>query len=146
MREMSSEKQGYLSAALRHCRDAEVLLTTSPDQSWHLAGFGPECMRKACLEGNLFDKAIGHGWDERTEGLLDFAVSVSPQAWRYRLEGWGSRGRLQEWNPQHRYDKTGTHSADADALVTECADLVDRVHQELWMDGAIRRADGGAGR
>lgn len=36
-----------ISAALRHVRDAEQLLTSSPDQAWHLADFGPECIRKS---------------------------------------------------------------------------------------------------
>ena len=54
-----------LSAALRHVRDAEHLATPnhsghSPDQAYHLAGFGPECARKATLYHRLFDKPLGH--------------------------------------------------------------------------------------
>ena len=38
-----------VSAALRHARDAEWLAHRSPDQAYHLAGYAPECARKATV-------------------------------------------------------------------------------------------------
>ncbi len=47
---MSSD---FVSAALRHTRDAEHLVAhgehASRDQAWHLAGFAHECARKSLI-------------------------------------------------------------------------------------------------
>jgi hypothetical protein len=136
---MSPQQMAALSAALRHTRDARALLASSPDQAWHLAGFGPECIRKACLQDRMFDKVIGHDWTCDTEEMLDAAVSLDARAWRYRLHGWAAlEPHLGDWRPPHCYDKTGSHAADAQALVEAAERLVARVHAELWMDGELK--------
>jgi len=66
---LSPKRTALVSAALRHVDDAQALLAVSPVQAFHLAGFGPECARKAALtvpgasQGTM-DKAIGHGFHD----------------------------------------------------------------------------------
>lgn len=139
---MSPTQLASVSAALRHVRDAEALVVASPDQAWHLAGFGPECIRKACLRDRMFDKVLGHDWTPASEAMLDVAVNLDPQAARYRLAGWAStEPLLARWMPSHRYDRTGAHAGDAASLVLACRRLVDRVYAELWMDGTLAGAE-----
>ncbi len=60
---MTPRQLDLLSAARRHIADAEHLLAhgahRSEDQAWHLAGFGPESVRKACLEGRDARSRLG---------------------------------------------------------------------------------------
>jgi hypothetical protein len=84
-----------LSAGLRHIRDAEHLRSTevpqrSLDQAYHLAGFAPECVRKAALPSRTFDKAIGHGIGETSDFALRFALAMDPTAHRYDLLDWAT--------------------------------------------------------
>lgn len=140
---LTTEQHKLLSAASRHARDAEHLLEQgshqSQDQAWHLAGFAPECLRKACLEDRAFDHALGHDLGARGEGLLDWAIALDPRAWRYALAEWSSSAPcLLEWRPDHRYERTGTRSgAKVEELVSSARHLVDRVRADLWADGVI---------
>jgi hypothetical protein len=131
-----------LSAALRHVRDAELLLAPqnpgrSVDQAFHLAGYGPECARKATLGLRDFDKTIGHRFDERAEGVLDALVALDPWALRYGASGWGARfPALAEWKETARYHRTGTaDAARVTALVGQAREAVDGVIAALWADG-----------
>lgn len=81
----------FLSAALRHMRDAEHLLGpgehTSLDQAYHLSGFGPECARKATLSRGSLDKALGHLGEDGNDETLEIALVMDAGAARYRLRG-----------------------------------------------------------
>lgn len=135
---MTTDQLATLSAALRHVRDARALLADSPDQAWHLAGFGPECVRKACLTDRVFDRVIGHDWAAASEEMLEFAVSLDARAWRFALAGWAAGAPcLGRWKPDDRYHRTGTHAAEAAGLVEVAVRLVSRVHADLWMDGEL---------
>jgi len=139
---MTPRQLAFISAALRHVEDAEHLLTSgshrSEDQAWHLAGFGPECVRKACLEDRALDRALGHNLAADTEHLLEWGLSLDPHASRYGLVGWAGAPQLADWDPTHRYDRTGTHVGDpVAALVASARNLVHRVHADLWADGRI---------
>ncbi len=108
------EKQtALLSASLRHVRDAEHLLNpANPDQSidqaYHLAGFGPECARKAIFSIRWFDKIVGHHLTN-TEDLMEFAGAIDPLAQRYKPSDWKtSYPALTQWSESCRYEKTGT--------------------------------------
>jgi hypothetical protein len=64
-RAAQSAHLALFSAALRHLRDAEHLAdATTPhgslDQAYHLAGFAPECGRKATIAADWMNKALGH--------------------------------------------------------------------------------------
>lgn len=137
-----------LSAALRHVRDAETLLQTSefpksPDQAWHLAGFGAECLRKACLDDSLLYQALGHDLGAKTEPLVEWGISLDPHAWRYKLASWCTRlPNLAEWQPAHRYERTGTRtSAVVASFVAEITQLVDSTFADLWADGRLSESE-----
>lgn len=138
-----------VSAALRHARDAEVLATNgspgrSLDQAYHLAGFGPECARKATLALRTLDKTIGHRFDDGADDVLDLAEALDPLCHRYRPRDWTTRWpSLAGWSEQVRYDRTGTHDeAKVLRLVGEARDAVDAVVLALWADGRLPPMDG----
>lgn len=131
-----------VSAALRHVRDAENLFCESPsrsvDQAWHLAGFGPECIRKACLTEPWADMALGHALGESVEVSLDFALSLDPRAWRLGLANWRGTGLLNRWNPQDRYVATGTAvESDVSELLLLSRSKVDSVVATMWASGLL---------
>jgi hypothetical protein len=128
------------SAAMRHVRDAEDLLSSSPDQSWHLAGFGPECVRKACLEQSWLDRALGHDLAEVSDRVLEVALALDALAARYDIRHFSGRyPELRRWRVESRYEPTGTHTAAAAReLVNEAAALTYALAAELWMDGRIQ--------
>lgn len=130
-----------ISAALRHVRDAERLASpgphTSPDQAYHLAGFGPECARKATLTGRWLDQAIGHGFGDGSDRILDMAAALDPRAARYNLAGFGAAyPALSGWDVGCRYEKTGARSSgDATVVCAEARAVVDSIVVSLWVDG-----------
>jgi len=137
----------FLSAGLRHMRDAEHLEQADPsvrslDQAYHLAGFAPECLRKATLTPRIFDLAIGHGVTARSEPALEMALAIDPVAQRYDLVGWAARyPAIHQWSEGCRYDQTGTRSvADVRALLAEARELVDAISFALWADGHVPKA------
>lgn len=131
---LAEDQLNFLSAALRHIADAERLLADSPDQSWHLAGFAAECARKVCLTVEEFRFALGHQHGVEADQLLDLIVAIDAHAQRFPLHGWAPVGsKLAAWSESHRYDRRGTHAADAPALVRECAERHDAVLLLLWL-------------
>ncbi|HSN96925.1 MAG TPA: hypothetical protein VLS89_01465 [Candidatus Nanopelagicales bacterium] len=141
---LSTKAASLLSAALRHVRDAEHLLDeaagyTSPDQAYHLAGFGPECARKAALSLRWLDQALGHGVEGASGEVLDLALALDPLARRYDpLGSAASRAALAGWRVDVRYERTGTRQrADAEALCRDAREAVDAVVIALWADGRM---------
>lgn len=139
MTSLTGHQRALLSAAVRHVGDAERLLGSSPDQAWHLAGFGPECARKACLEDAILDHALGHDLGPNGEALLEWWIPLDPAAWRYRLAGWARRAPcLAEWSPNHRYESTGTRvGAPVKELTRSARRLLNGVLADLWSDGRL---------
>lgn len=138
----SARRKQLLSAALRHVRDAEHLgepaqAHTSLDQAFHLAGFGPECVRKAALAGPTFDKVIGH--DLAPEAILRTAFALDPGARRYRISGWAAKyPALSQWTPEARYEETGTRlQAMVEPLLREARAAVDAIVIALYCDGRL---------
>lgn len=138
---LTKEAAALLSAALRHVRDAEHLATAatagfSLDQARHLAGFGPECARKAILSERGFDKLIGHTFNDTA---LELALSLDPVALRYEPREWAKRyPTLARWSEQCRYDATGAAAKvepQVRALLVEARDAVDDIVLRLWADG-----------
>ena len=134
-----TKASALMSAALRHVRDAEYLLDhapqPSPDQAWHLAGFGPECARKALLHERWLDQIIGHDSEPLA---LDFALSLDARALRM-ARGWGVRWPLlADWKPVARYERTGTKDVKRARALVECArESVDLVAFELCTRGEL---------
>ncbi len=137
--ELTKEQVSLISAALRHVRDAEALAEQtdrqSLDQAYHLAGYGPECARKAILADRRFDKTIGHRFER--DDVVVWAATLEVFALRYDVEGWGVRfPALQAWREDVRYEPTGKRdAASVNALVTACREAVDAVVLNLWIDG-----------
>jgi hypothetical protein len=130
-----------VSAALRHVRDAAHLVSqgpqASPDQAYHLAGFGPECARKATFLDRWLDKALGHDFTDSGEEVLDFATALDPVALRYQPLGFKARyPALASWDPGVRYEKTGTRKAqEVTQACEEARAAVDAIVIGLWLDG-----------
>jgi hypothetical protein len=155
MKQLEKKAINLLSAALRHVRDADFLMqpdaassgaSFSSDQAMHLAGYGPECARKATIMLRWFDQALGHEMGENVEELLNFAIALDPIAQRYRILNWQHLyPTLTKWHPRCRYVKTGHYSRDSVQQVVEQAmKAVDRIVIALWADGCI--PDGCLGR
>jgi hypothetical protein len=140
---LEEKAQGLLSAALRHVRDAERLLELAPyqsiDQAYHLAGFAPECARKAAIPARTYDLAIGHGVGHASELALDYALATNVSAHRYDLKDWRTRyPQLAAWKEIVRYEATGKRQAsEVTALVKEAREIVDQMTYALWADGLI---------
>jgi hypothetical protein len=141
---LQPEAIDLVSAALRHVRDAEWLADranprASADQAWHLAGYGPECVRKATLRTRAFDKTIGHRFQSGGEDVLDVATALDPFALRYEPGGWAIRfPSLEEWRETARYERTGSVMQKRYAvaeLVDQAGRAVDAVVAALWADG-----------
>ena len=95
-------RHAMASAALRHVRDARRLTegaAPSFDQAWHLAGFGPECARKAALVDKAAHKRLGH--DLHQPELLAWALSIDTRAARSVRR----HAPTTDWQPDHRYER-----------------------------------------
>jgi hypothetical protein len=144
MLELDPRAQGFLSAAQRHLRDAEHLLRApvpdrSVDQAYYLAGYGPECVRKAAVPASTYDQAMGHGVGESSEVALAYALATNVSAHRYELTQWYQRyPALTKWNETARYRRSGTFSEDqARDLLQQASDVVDAVTYALWADDVV---------
>jgi len=141
---MTTTRASLISGALRHVRDAEHLAANgdhrSVDQAQHLAGFGPECARKACLSERWADKAIGHDFGTAGERAVAFAAAIDIGAHRFRPDDWvGRYPTLGSWRPDVRYNPTGTAVAESTArLIEQCRRAVDDVVFALWTDGELQ--------
>lgn len=138
-----SEQATLISAALRHARDAEHLAEPGPtrslDQAFHLAGFGPECVRKACLTGRWADKVLSHGMDVATELVVDWILALDAHASRYGIRDWSARyAALRVWKVESRYEATGQRTEqEVHALLAVAREAVDSTILRLWTGGAI---------
>lgn len=141
---LSEDQLNFLSAALRHARDSVYLLDVghqghSTDQAFHLAGFAPECARKALLGDRVFDKILGHSFDAGAEVVLETALALDPRARRYRARAWTTRyPALTTWSEQARYYRTGTATAAlATPVVEQAAQAVHETVAALFADGRL---------
>lgn len=145
--QLSPEATVLVSAALRHARDADHLASQgehiSPDQAYHLAGFGPECARKATLLTRWLDQAVGHDFGGLGEAVLDLATALDPVALRYQPLSFEVRyPDLAAWDVGCRYERTGTRSmAEARRICQQARDAVDSIVLGLWLDGRWPEGD-----
>jgi hypothetical protein len=137
-------RANLVSAALRHVRDAEHLLEQGPhrslEQVLHLVGFGPECVRKACIDEELADKALGHEIRGASDPIVDVLVAIDPSASRYRIDDQESELplRMAHWTMNARYMMSGQGAeATAESLTKEARRFVDRCVEILWSDGVL---------
>jgi hypothetical protein len=144
-------RAALISAALRHVRDAEHLLTSrehrSIEQALHLAGFGPECARKACVDEDITDKALGHDIKAADDSVVDLLLALDPWASRYGLDAHKLKEREKHWSIDCRYMQTGEldvktgtpklSDEDVAAVVEEARAFVDGCVDDLWCDGTL---------
>lgn len=118
--------EDMIDAGLRHLGTATRCLEHADwEQVAHLAGFGPECLRKAAmLAPPAVNREFGHklGMHE----MLDALSALRPHGLRLRADRlqttWPA---LEDWDPQARYAADGTVSADqAKELHTDAAAAV----------------------
>jgi hypothetical protein len=145
---MNSVACDFGSAALRHIRDAEHLLTAgvsaSRDQAWHLAGFAHECARKACLSNSWIPKLLGHEFSHANEQVIEIAISLDPRAGRLPVRQWAARyPAITAWRVEHRYERTGASDAadgrNIEELVRQGRDAVDSSILALFLNGSLER-------
>ncbi|MCB9653993.1 MAG: hypothetical protein H6729_07700 [Deltaproteobacteria bacterium] len=138
------------SAARRHIRDARTLLrrsaisglAPSPDQAWHLAGFGPECARKAALPERDWDRILGHNLGPASDEIIGWLECLLPICARYTLR-LGKDPKIPRWSPEHRYEHTGSRTEiQAEDLVEEAERITDNLLLDLWLDGRLEGLEG----
>lgn len=140
---MNQVTQSFASAALRHLTDAAHLLSNalhlSADQTYHLAGFGPECARKACVGSRAWGKVLGHDLGDASDQALEWMIALDPMLSRDRLTGWTiEEPALGEWAPEVRYLPTGTFDDQRSRqLLQACERLTSRTLAGLWADGRL---------
>ncbi len=132
--------EDFISAAVRHVRDAELLLAKqSRDQAWHLAGFSHECARKAYLEGSWVAKTLGHDFTLGSELVLEVAEALDPRVSRYPVTNWvGQHPEIRDWLPKHRYERSGSSKdRPVEALVSSARHAVDECMVSLLLDARL---------
>ncbi len=139
-------RDALLSAALRHVRDAEHLLAPGPhrsvEQALHLAGFGPECARKGCVDDAIADHALGHDIKDATDAVVEVLLALDPAASRYGIDEHAARlpYRATHWRPDCRYISTyapESHAGRVEDVVREARSFVDDCVLALWSDGVL---------
>ena len=142
--DLSGEQSAMVSAALRHIEDAHWLLDISPVQAAYVAGYGPECARKAALASwtdreNLRNRMIGHRFDQTAEIALSLFCDLDPLAPRYNLQRWTSRrSTLGEWKEDLRYARSDAlPRARARRIVEAATALTTETLAKLWADGRL---------
>jgi hypothetical protein len=139
-------RYALISAALRHLRDAEHLLLPGPhrsvEQALHLAGFGPECARKGCVDEDLADQALGHDIEDAEDSVVDFLLAMDPAASRYGIDEHRSRlsSWARHWRPACRYMATDAPEPLATVVadvLSEARGFVDDCVLDLWSDGLL---------
>ncbi len=140
-------RDALLSAALRHVRDAEHLLAPGPhrsvEQALHLAGFGPECAHKGCVDETITDHALGHDINDATDAVVEVLLALDPAASRYGIDEHATRlpNRVARWRPDCRYNATRAPEPHAvqvvEDVVREARSFVDDCVLAIWSDGVL---------
>ena len=143
---MTSSTHDFVSAALRHIRDAEHLIDagehTSRDQAWHLAGFAHECARKAQVYDSWIPRTLGHDFNSASELVIEVAIAFDPRSSRLPLADWAHRyPAIRAWSPEHRYEPTGAldrvAGRCAEDLITQGRAAVDECIIALFLNGSL---------
>jgi hypothetical protein len=146
---LTPHRATLVSAAIRHVTDATALLATSPVGAAYLAGYGPECVRKAALTAppatneTELGKAIGHGFGKIPEEVLALFCALDPLVGRYAPQGWRERfPPLGQWNEQMRYGRSDSVSPkQAARIVDDSAKATEETVLALWADGRLPRLE-----
>jgi HEPN domain-containing protein len=134
------EREDYGSAAIRHARDAALLLDSGRvDNATYLAGYGVECGLKLLVQsgGGPLPKTLGHDLRSLTGKALELAALLSPAMRRYRPDDEPEvRFAVERWSPDLRYQRTGgLDEATARRMLAAAQVCVDRIACALILDG-----------
>lgn len=136
--------QDFLSAALRHTRDAERMQSDanalSLDQAWHLGGVAIECARKAGIQSEWFWKLLGHSFSTTAEEIVELAIALDPASSRRPLRAWSTTyPAVRDWSSEHRYERTGTRNAKSvEQLVQQSRKASSSISVALILDGTLK--------
>jgi HEPN domain-containing protein len=135
-------KEDYLSAALRHHHDANLLLESGRlDNAAYLAGYIVECSLKALIQSGeeIGGRSLGHDLPNIAGGALVLAVLIAPGIQRYLPDiDPDLQHVLDVWEPDWRYAATGQVSEDeARRLIRGGKVSIDRVLLPLVLDGVL---------
>ncbi len=116
-------KEALRSAAARHLADASAMVAVGNwDQAQHLVGFAPECARKAALESR-WHKLLGHILVGGA--VLNTIEALEPTALCVQIPE-RARNALGGWEPECRYQATGTATENQVRERVDAADLSTR--------------------
>jgi len=114
----------------------------SVEQALHLAGFGPECARKGCVDDAITDHAAGHNINDATDAVVEVLLALDPAASRYGIDEHAARlpYRATDWRPDCRY--MATHAPElyakrVESVVREARRFVDDCVIDIWSDGVM---------
>lgn len=146
---LSKNQNALVSAALRHVADAAALERDSPVQAFYLAGYGPECARKASLarwedkQEDVRNRAIGHRFEDPAETALAWFCDLDPLAARYTLRRWRDQHPiLGEWAEEVRYGRSDSITRSKVRRMRDSADaLTYSTVASLWADGRLEALD-----
>lgn len=123
-----SSTDDMASAAWRHLHAAKALIADWPDEAWYIAGYGPECARKASLTDERLWRLMGH--EAGDAALLGWLLSLDARAVQVPETATG-------WRPDVRYARTNTRTlAQAEAMVVDCWRDAGPILAGLWARGA----------
>ena len=108
----------------------------------HLVGFGPECVRKGCVDEELADKALGHDIEGVGDSVVNLLLALDPSASRYGIDEHSLKLplRAKHWRLECRYMATGKPELiekTVGAVVEEARAFVDGCVADLWCDGVL---------
>jgi hypothetical protein len=124
------------AVALRHLRDAQTLLDTSPDGAFYLAGYGPEIARKVTLSERWSDRLIGHlntSTDTAT-AALSLALDNDALGIRYAPYEPARFPMLSRWSTHVRYER-GRTPEEARGILREARQYTDDLVATMWAEG-----------
>lgn len=130
----------YLSAAARHCFDAELLRKSNRwDNAGYLSGYAVECGLKAILAHVLSrnPKAFGHELHTLAGPALELALLLSPPKHQLRHTSLMENLKaLAGWEPAWRYSATGELTEQmAETLVANAWEIFKQILIPLVLDG-----------
>lgn len=131
------DRTTYISAAIKHLDDAELLLANARwDNAAYLAGYVAECALKSLLLVSPMPagKMLGHDVALMTDSASWLAFAIAPARRRYSLPTSPAFQELvRNWTPDDRYGRRGVISQTKAASRVQAAR---EVHLQILV-GAI---------
>jgi hypothetical protein len=116
----------------------------------YLAGYGPECIRKAALmrlpreDEDQRNRAIGHRFGKPEELAFKLFCDGDMLASRYGLTGWKQQASaLGDWKEDLRYSRSDSVTLRQATRLVEASEMLTlRTLTDLWADGRLEPLEG----